>query len=171
MSIDKSILGVAGELAVASELCRRNVYAQPTFGHQKSMDLLAFVGSSSSSSRLLRIEVKAKQGPEWPNCKGISGEDVFLVFVDFAGKSDTDRPDFYVLTSDEWRELVKAQLERCKQTNPDTKAFVTDDNQLIWPDQVGDSGKCYKGCGVKPQGIQIHKDAWHKITHSVTRGG
>jgi len=54
--ISKETLGVAGEFAVAAELCRRNIYAQPTFGHQKRMDLLAFAGG-----KMLRIEVKAKQ--------------------------------------------------------------------------------------------------------------
>ena len=32
MKIEKSILGVAGEFAVAAELCRRNIYAQLTLG-------------------------------------------------------------------------------------------------------------------------------------------
>ena len=42
MKIDKSILGVAGEFAVASELCKRNIYAQLTLGNQKRVDLLVF---------------------------------------------------------------------------------------------------------------------------------
>jgi hypothetical protein len=38
MKISKSTLGLAADYAVASELCRRNIYAQPTFGHQKRTD-------------------------------------------------------------------------------------------------------------------------------------
>lgn len=38
--IDRTLLGVAGEFSVATELCRRNIYAQPTFGNQKRVDLL-----------------------------------------------------------------------------------------------------------------------------------
>jgi hypothetical protein len=37
---EKSVLGVAGEFAVTSELCRRNIYAQLTLGNQKRIDLL-----------------------------------------------------------------------------------------------------------------------------------
>ncbi len=93
--IDKSILGIAGEFAVAAELCRRNICAQPTFGNQKRIDLLAF----GQSGKMVRLEVKAKQGSSWPNCRGICGEGVFLVFVDFAEREEGDRPDFYVLSA------------------------------------------------------------------------
>ena len=95
MKIEKSILGVAGEFAVAAELCRRNIYAQLTLGHQKRIDLLALLHDGN----MLRIEVKAKQGREWPNCKGIYGDNTFIIFVDYREKAATERPDFYVLTS------------------------------------------------------------------------
>lgn len=73
----RGTLGIAAEYAVASELCRRGIYAQLTLGHQKKTDLLVFF----ESGQLARIEVKAKQGREWPNCKGISRSDTYLVFV------------------------------------------------------------------------------------------
>jgi hypothetical protein len=53
LKISKSALGLAAEFAVASELCRRNIYAQLTLGHQKRTDLLIF----SEDDKLLRIEV------------------------------------------------------------------------------------------------------------------
>ena len=93
MKIARSTIGLAAEFAVASELGRRNIYAQPTFGHQKRTDLLIF----GKDNELLKVEVKGKQGREWPNCKGIYGRNVILVFVDFAGKSEFERPDFYIL--------------------------------------------------------------------------
>src|SRR5712692_3635123 len=99
MKVEKSILGIAGEFAVAAELCRRNVYAQLTLGNQKRVDLLTL----SRSGIFLKIEVKAKQGPSWPSVKGLSPGEAFLVFVDFADRRDTDRPDFYILSSDDWR--------------------------------------------------------------------
>ena len=166
--MDKSNLGLAGEFAVASELCRRDVYAQPTFGNQKRLDLLALV----SSSRHIRIEVKAKQKGEWPSCKGISGENVFLVFVDFAGKSDTERPDFYVLSSNDWRQVVERELERLKQKYPDQRSTIgkigdDDENVLTLWDKVDPSRKCYEGCVVKPESIQTYKDAWDKIASTT----
>ena len=80
--MDKDKVGIAAEFAVASELARRNIYAQPTFGHLKRTDLLILANSGS----LLRIEAKGKQGSQWPNCKGISDSKSILVLVDFAKK-------------------------------------------------------------------------------------
>jgi hypothetical protein len=77
VTTDKAILGVAGEFAVAAELCRRNLYAQLTLGHQKRTDLLVF----GQSGQMCRIEVKAKQGRDWPNCRGVSGAGVFIVRI------------------------------------------------------------------------------------------
>ena len=141
MAIERAILGVAGEFAVAAELCRRNLYAQLTLGHQKRIDLLVVSGAG----RMCRIEVKAKQGPEWPNCLGISAPDSFLVFVDFANRPDDQRPDFYVLTADEWRDLVIQEKERY--------------------DEVGCSA--YKGMGVRPEKIKAHQEAWQKIARAL----
>ena len=76
------MVGIAAEFAVASELGRRNVYAQPTFGHLKRTDLL-ILGESGVP---LRVEVKGKQGDSWPNCKGIADDKSILVLVDFEGK-------------------------------------------------------------------------------------
>ena len=42
MKIDADMLSIATEFAVASELGRRDIYAQPTFGHLKRTDLLVF---------------------------------------------------------------------------------------------------------------------------------
>jgi hypothetical protein len=62
MFISQKTLGLAAEFAVASELCRRNIYAQLTLGHQKRTDLLLF----GPNDKLLRIEVKGKQGRDFP---------------------------------------------------------------------------------------------------------
>ena len=57
------MVGLAAEFAVASELCRREISAQLTFGHLKRTDLLIF----SEGGSVLRIEVKGKQAREGPN--------------------------------------------------------------------------------------------------------
>lgn len=64
MKISRHTIGLAAEFAVASELGRRSIYAQLTLGHLKRTDLLIF----GKDNKLLKIEVKAKQGREWPNC-------------------------------------------------------------------------------------------------------
>jgi hypothetical protein len=165
VAIEKAILGVAGEFAVASELCRRGLYAQLTLGHRKRTDLLV----ETETGHMCRIEVKAKQGRDWPNCLGIAAEDSFLVFVDFAGKAETERPDFYVLISKEWRALAMLEMERYKAKHPDRRAEITNDNIVVLPDEVNRYGKPYKGVGVRPENVREHRDAWHKIASVVEK--
>jgi len=100
--IDRNTLNLAGEFAVASELCRRGIYAQLTLGPHKRTDLLV-----ETDSRMLRIQVKAKQRAEWPGHTGVQGDDVVLVLVDFSEKGETDRPDYYVLTAGDWGDIVR----------------------------------------------------------------
>ena len=104
--IKREMLGIASEFAVATELGRRNIYAQPTFGHQKRTDLLIF----NDTGNLLRVEAKGKQGTQWPNCKGISDRNSILVLVDFKAKEDIEWPDFYILTLDDWLEFLQSVL-------------------------------------------------------------
>jgi hypothetical protein len=63
--LSTELLNLAGEYAVASELCRRGVYSQLTLGHHKRTDILV-----EKDNTLARIQVKTKQTREWP---GISG--------------------------------------------------------------------------------------------------
>jgi len=118
---------------------------------------------------MFRIEVKAKQAREWPGCRGIAAKDSFLVFVDFAGKSDTARPDFYILTTQEWRAFVEAEVDRYNAKYPLRHAEVTPDNVLIFPNEVNRYGKHYEGVGVRVEGIREHLEAWHKIARVVRK--
>lgn len=86
MKVSKDILGLAAEFAVASELCTRNIYAQLTLGFRKRTDILV-----ETERAMLKIQVKGKQGREWPGCKGIYGEDVILIFVDLENKQENER--------------------------------------------------------------------------------
>jgi hypothetical protein len=146
------MVGLAAEFAVASELCRRDIYAQLTLGHLKRTDLLIL----TRDDKLLRIEVKGKQGSVWPNCKGICGNNVIMVLVDFAGKGESDRPDFYVLTVEDWLDFVKG--EGVEIDNQNVPTFVGN---------IGPSGKAYKGMGVRPEQVQDYKEKWEKITQAI----
>jgi len=163
--IDKNILGVAGEFAVAAELCRRNIYAQPTFGNQKRMDLLAF----GPAGEMLRLEVKTKQGGVWSNCRGIHGAGVFLVFVDFAGKEADARPDFYVLSAAEWREVALAEMGRYETKHPERRVILGEDNVLRLPDEVNAQGHEYCGVGVHPEYVTSYREAWHKVQEALAQ--
>ena len=163
--IDRSILGIAGEYAVAEELCRRNIYAQLTMGHQKRTDILVF----GKAGAMHRIEVKAKQAKLWPNCRGIFAQDSFLVFVDYAGKQQEERPDFYILTAQEWFAVVKAERKRYLAKYPKRRAEVTKEGVLRLLDEVNARGQTYQGMGVKPEYIQDHRETWGKIADVVTQ--
>jgi hypothetical protein len=56
MTIAKDTIGLAGEFAVASELCKRDMYIQLTLGNKKRTDLLVEVGDN-----FIKVEVKSKQ--------------------------------------------------------------------------------------------------------------
>lgn len=108
MKKSKDLLGLAAEYAVASELCKRNIYAQLTLGQRKRTDILV-----ETEKAMLRIQVKGKQGKEWPFIKEISD---IIVFVDFENKEENERPDFYILTADDLKKVLN--IERKKQGYP-----------------------------------------------------
>ena len=154
VKIKKEMLGVASEFAVASELGRRNIYAQPTFGHQKKTDLLIF----GDSGNLLKVEAKGKQGSQWPNCKGLSDGNSVLILVDFAAKGNTERADFYILTLDDWLAFLSTVIEKF----PNKGIEIDTDNCPVWTKQVK-NGKPYKGCGITVKDVAQHKEKWEKI--------
>jgi len=158
MKIPQSILSIAAEFGVASELVRRGIYAQPTLGFQKRTDLLIF----GEEGKLLRIEVKGKQGKEWPNCKGIFGENVALVLVDFAGKKAHERPDFYVLTVQDWLEFVHREIRK----RPNKKIIIDECNVPVWTTETK-NGQPYRGIGVTVADAQQHKEKWEKIVDAM----
>jgi len=127
MKISKDILGLAAEFAVASELCRRNIYAQLTLGQRKRTDILV-----ETEKAMLRIQVKGKQGKEWPWIKGISGKDILLVFVDFENKKENERPDFYILTAKDWERLLKIEKKKQGHDRPDIKPEMIKECKERW---------------------------------------
>ena len=158
----KETLSLAAEFAVASELCRRGLYAQLTLGNKKRTDLLIH---DDKTNNFLRIEVKAKQGRDWPSCKGIYGENVMLVFVDYMNKNEHKRPDFFVLTVKDWKALV---TEVAKQHPND--ACVNDRNFLVWRQRLLKSGKPHEGMAVQVAMIEKYRETWNKIITAIRDG-
>jgi hypothetical protein len=139
--------------------CRRNIYAQLTLGHQNRTDLLIF----SEDNRLLRVEVKSKQGKDWPNCTGVYGNNVTLVFVDFAGKEEFERSDFHILTVDDWIDFIKKEIANY----PKNRIKLDERNVPVWLGQVDKSGQPYRGIGVTRDKIQSHREKWDKIAKAL----
>lgn len=159
--IPKDILGLAGEFAVASELCKRGVYAQLTLGNRKRIDLLV-----ESDNCMLRIQVKSKQGQKWPAVKGIAGNDIYLVFVDFRAKDLLDRPAFFILSSLDWeaftkRELIDTGLVEKK------KVTLNSDHVPTHHDKFHD----FVGMSVGPEQLTEYREKWTIITERAMNSG
>jgi len=154
--LSREHLGLAAEFAVASELCRRGFYAQLTLGMHKSTDILI-----EGDQGMLRVQVKAKSGREWPNCAGISKRDFVLVLVDFAGKGTNERPDFYVLDFSDWIAVANKEIEL--QCSRGREVVMDERNTPIWPKQITKNGQPYRGISIKPSQVGIYKENWSKI--------
>ncbi len=161
MTIAKQDLSLAGEFAVASELCRRGIYAQLTLGLRKRTDLLV-----ETETAMLRIQVKAKQAKYWVLCKGIFGKNIILVFVDYQNKRVDERPDFYVLTPRDWENFVKSGWVSEKISEGKYKL----DNENC-PVHINKEGEPTKGVGVEPEDISEHKEKWGKIKALLDKEG
>lgn len=150
--LSKETLGLAAEFAVASELCRRGIYAQLTLGNRKRTDLLV----DAEDGRMLCIQVKAKQKREWPGLKGVSGRSMALVLVDYEKKRLFERPDFYILTPVDWKKLVSKNLI---ETGKVESGDISLDKDFVptWRDK-------YVGMGVKSGDVTKYKERWEKIS-------
>ncbi len=155
MAIDKQLLGLSAEYAVASELCRRGVYAQLTLGPRKRTDILL-----ETETSMLRVQIKAKQGSTWPNCKGIYGNDIILVLVDYKGTLLIDRPSFFILNPQDWVNLIRQELAIQIQSGD---VQIDRNNVPIWIKQLDRNGNPYKGFGIKRSQVCQYQDQWDKI--------
>lgn len=163
--LDKYSISLSGEYAVASELCRRGIYANLTLGNLKRTDLLAF----ADEGKVVRIEVKSKQGREWASVKGIPEGNNFLVFVDFNNTTDTERPDFYVLSPSDWRKCMhRKRRERAKKGL--TPIEISTNNAPIFPKEIQKNGKPRVGMTVPLAYIEKEKDQWEKLIKCVSSG-
>jgi hypothetical protein len=147
MGVDRHNLSLAVEYAVASELCKRNIYAQITLVNLKCTDLLC-----ASEQGLLRIQVKGKQGRVWPGVKEVYGNDMVLVLVDFEKKNNNQRPDFYILNSKDFRKFLLNNY-----------AEIDEKNTITWVYEK----KLYKGLVIKSNEITNYKEKWNKIEDKI----
>lgn len=162
----RTMLGLAAEYAVASELCRRGIYAQLTLGHQKKTDILVF----SEAGEVARLEVKAKEGSDWPNCRGISGPNVFLVFVDYQHREPGQQPDFFVLSVKDWRKVLEKRVAEIRAKNPKKRIKITDENVSVFEDEIGPSGRPYQGMRIRPSDLGSYRERWDKVARAVAAG-
>jgi hypothetical protein len=156
---DRESVGLAGEYAVASELCKRGLYAQLTLGAHKKTDILVEQGDK----RLFRVSVKAKTGPSWRNVTGIWADGDLIIFVDYKDKSLTERPDFYILNVKQWVATVK----RIRKKKDKQCKFDKATNTLYWDPWNGNKG--WRGCSVVVGDVSSFKDSWPIIHDESNR--
>ncbi|MHB1744985.1 MAG: hypothetical protein ACYCPO_09225 [Acidobacteriaceae bacterium] len=155
MEIPKETLGLAGEYAVASELCKRGIYAQLTLGNRKSVDLLLDVADVADGG-MLRVQVKSKQGNEWPACRAFAREKAeVLVLVDFHMKADGQRPDFFILNGDDWKNVIE-------KTGFIPKGWGT------MRDGIFEYTDGFKGLNVDREMVQEYAEQWDKISDMLS---
>ena len=150
--LSKETLGLAAEFAVASELCRRGIYAQLTLGNRKCTDLLVDI----EDGKMLRVQVKAKQKRQWPALKGVSGAASILVLVDYEKKKITERPDFFILTASDWQKLIRKTLIKPGKVK---EGLVSLDKNYVphW-------GNSYVGMGLAKNEVAEFKECWESFS-------
>jgi hypothetical protein len=150
MKLTKELLGLAGEYAVASELCRRELYSQLTLGNHKRTDILV-----ETDTTMLRISVKAKQDKEWPSIKGPVRNDDFLVLVDFENKDLNDKLDFYILDQKAWHEVLRG-IEVTKKE----RISKIENGTIYWNDG-------FIGANIKLGHVIVYKNRWDIISNAI----
>ena len=152
--MDKELVGLAGEYAVASELCRLGLYCQLTLGNRKKTDLLV-----DSGENLFRVSVKSKQKNTWPSVKGIWQTGDLLVFVDYKDKQIGTPPDFYVVDVSTWKKVLENKIKELE----DPRIRIDDKNTMYWPGEEGEKN-AWTGCSISISDIEDYKDNWSVIT-------
>lgn len=153
MSIPKDLLCLAGEHRVASELCKRAVFATITPGNRKQTDLYAI---SDVTKRFFRIEVKTSQSP---SRKFVMGGRQFVDSI--VQNKNGLPPDFWVLVQ------INPEGERFfVLTNDEIEALQKSRNDGYFEKYRAKHGKEYTGRGVDNllfEQVKQHENRWDKI--------
>lgn len=144
--LSRELLGLSGEYAVASELCRRDFYAQLILGHHKQTDILI-----ESAEQMVRVQVKAKQSSEWPAVSGLYRQEDILVLVDYQKKAIEERPDFYILNLKDWQALIEEEKNRLQGIIIDKSTWT-----ITYPDG-------WKGLNIIQAKVNNCRERWDKI--------
>jgi hypothetical protein len=152
METNKLLLGNTGKFSTASELCRRNF--KINIGKNNRIEILLGKGKKP-----LKIVTASKQISEWANCNGIKNQDSILIFVDYEGKKELDRPDFYILTNDDWSSIVK----NYQKNHPEKKTKI-ENGTIIFLNEYKIIGKPHKGMVLETKDLEKFKEMWSKIS-------
>lgn len=106
IKLDKTQTGIAAEYYVAGELSRYGYNVTFTFGNTKSIDLLI-----EKDNKIIAIQVKGIQRTKsicWNLDKTKVKDNIFYVLVNLHVDNLKEKPEFFVLTSNEALELFSS---------------------------------------------------------------
>jgi len=112
-----------------------------------------------------KIQVKGKKGKHWPAVKGISGNDMFLIFFDYEKKGPIERPDFYILNFEDWKKLTQKIYNNYKDERYEIEL---DENYRISFKKAGETKTIYPGVDIELNHIRDFKELWGKIESVAT---
>ncbi len=124
----------------------------------KRQDILVY-----SDGTYVKVEVTSKTIDKWTWIKGIPDEGVhLLIFVDFTKKELCEKPNFYIMTALEWRNMLP-NLDGIKN-NPKYAGVDPKDNHTpIWKDSRN------KGIGIKVIDVEQQLDKWEKLENLLNK--
>jgi len=122
-----------------------------------------FLLVNTNGGKGVLIAVRSKQKADWPPIKDVLGSCEFIVFVDFEKKSVNQRPDCYVLSREDWQDVVKRRLADLRHDYPGIQIDTTNPHEPVFPDQITQRGAEMRGITVKLRYLQPYKEHWGKI--------
>jgi hypothetical protein len=155
---NKKAIHESGVESVKSELRKRPIEKLEPLHRNDPGDLRFF-----SPSGEIRITVKAKMGSDWPKCMGVSGNNNFLVLVDFQEKKIGERPDFYIINQQDSLFLAKLRMSEIRKTRPEKRMQIDSSNNLVFMDEICKTGNPYKGITVRTDMVTSFREKWEKI--------
>jgi hypothetical protein len=162
MTIPRGELNPKAKQVVADELRRLMLHVEIACrDNGKQEDLLV----KTNGGKEVLIAVRSKQKADWPPCKDVIGSCEFIVFVDFEKKSVNQRPDCYVLSHEDWQDVVKKRLADLRHGDQAGEIDTTNPDEPVFPDQINQRGAQMRGITVKLRYVQPYKEEWSKITN------
>jgi len=115
------------------------------------------------NNRNIEIFVRAKRQKKWPNQKGITRKNQFIVFVDF---SENINDIFFIINADDWNDIMPKSFLSYHKRNPQPIELDTKTNTPIWINQRMKSGKPYIGTDFAVNDLLAYKEKWEKLNKS-----
>jgi hypothetical protein len=103
-------MGLAGEFLVAGELLRRGVVATVAYGNAKKADVLAVY-----AERATNLEVKTTSAAKWVLGGTLPEASPSLWVLVHLPTEETEPPAYYILTSQEIREIVLPKYDAYRE--------------------------------------------------------